>query len=222
MLLEEERNLIVTYGKRMVQSNLTKGTAGNISILNREKGIFAIKPSGMDYFEIRPEDVVIMNLNGEIIEGDKRPSSEFMMHSAIYKNREDINSVVHCHSIYSTTLACLNIDLPPVHYMIGTAGKNVRCAKYATYGSKELAENCVKAMEGRNACILANHGLIAGGRDIAYAFSVCEEVEFCAEIYYRTKCIGEPVILSEDEMAKVIKKFETYGQNAQTTYKKEK
>ena len=134
------------------------------------------------------------------------------MHKIFYEKRTDINAIIHTHTIYATTIACLNWDLPAVHYMIALAGPNVRCAEYATYGTKELAENAFKAMENRNAVLLANHGLLAGAKDLANAFNVTEEIEYCAELYYRTKSIGEPVILSDEEMDLMAEKFKTYGQ----------
>ncbi|QQY80146.1 L-fuculose 1-phosphate aldolase [Keratinibaculum paraultunense] len=212
MLLQKEREEIVQYGKKLVTSNLTKGTGGNLSIYNRKEGLMAISPSGIDYFKIKPEDVVVLDLEGKKIEGDKKPSSEYEMHRIFYANRVDINAIIHTHTMYATTIACLNWDLPPVHYMVALAGLNVRCAKYATFGTKELAENAFEAMKDRKAVLLANHGLLAGDKDLANAFNITEEIEYCAELYYRTKCIGEPVILSEDEMRIMLEKFKTYGQ----------
>ena len=172
----------------------------------------AISPSGIDYFKTKPEDVVVLNLKGEKVDGDKAPSSEYEMHKIFYEKRTDIDAIIHTHTIYATTIACLNWDLPAVHYMIALAGENVRCAEYATYGTKELAENAFKAMENRNAVLLANHGLLAGAKNLANAFNITEEIEYCAELYYRTKSIGEPVILSDKEMDLMIEKFKTYGQ----------
>ena len=212
MILKEERELIVEYGKKLITSGLTKGTGGNLSIYNREKDLMAISPSGIDYFKIKAEDVVVLNLKGEKIDGDKTPSSEYEMHKIFYEKRTDLQAIIHTHTIYATTIACLNWDLPAVHYMIALAGPNVRCAEYATYGTKELAENAFKAMENRNAVLLANHGLLAGAKDLANAFNVTEEIEYCAELYYRTKSIGEPVILSDNEMDLMAGKFKTYGQ----------
>lgn len=212
MLMQEEREQIVEYGKKLVTSNLTKGTGGNLSIFNREKGLMCISPSGIDYFKIKAEDVVVLDLNGKKVDGDKEPSSEYDMHRIFYANREDIDAIIHTHTMYATTLACLNWPLPPVHYMIALAGLDVRCAKYATYGTKELAENAYEAMEDRYAVLLANHGLLAGTKDLANAFNITEEIEYCAELYYRTKAIGEPVILPEEEMILMIQKFKTYGQ----------
>ncbi|MBV1819370.1 L-fuculose-phosphate aldolase [Anaerosalibacter bizertensis] len=212
MLMKNEREQIVEYGKKLIDANLTKGTGGNLSIFNREKQLMAISPSGIDYFKIKAEDVVILDLEGNKVDGDKSPSSEYEMHRIFYENRRDIDAIIHTHTMYATTIACLNWELPPVHYMVALAGLNVRCAKYATYGTKELAENAFEAMKDRNAVLLANHGLLAGAKDLANAFNITEEIEYCAELYYRTKCIGEPVILSEEEMTLMLDKFKTYGQ----------
>lgn len=212
MLMIKERTEIVEYGKRLVTSNLTKGTGGNLSIFNRDKNLMAITPSGIDYFMIKPEDVVVLDLDGKIVDGDKTPSSEVEMHRIFYSNREDIDAIIHTHTMYATTLACLNWPLPPVHYMVALAGFDVRCAKYATYGTKELAQNAYEAMRDRYAVLLANHGLLAGAKDLANAFNITEEIEYCAELYYRTKAIGEPVILPIEEMTLMLEKFKTYGQ----------
>lgn len=210
--MEMEREEIVEYGKKLISSGLTKGTGGNISIYNREKQLMAISPSGIDYYKIKPEDVVILDLKGNIVDGDKTPSSEVEMHRVFYERRDDIDSIIHTHTMYATTLACLGWDLPPVHYMVAVAGINVRCSKYATFGTKELAENAFEAMKDRKAVILANHGLLAGANDLLNAFNITEEIEYCAELYYRTKGIGKPIILDEDEMNKMLEKFKTYGQ----------
>lgn len=212
MLLSLERELIVEYGKKLITSGLTKGTGGNISIYNRQENLMAISPSGLEYFETKPEDVVVLNLKGEIVEGNRKPSSELEMHSIFYQRRTDINAIVHTHSPYATTIAALNWELPAVSYLVAYAGLNVRCAKYATFGTKELAENAFEAMIDRKAVLLANHGLLAGAHDMANAFNIAEEIEFSAEIYYRAKSIGEPVILPEDEMVRMLEKFKTYGQ----------
>ena len=212
MLLGKEREQIVEYGKKLIETNLTKGTGGNLSIFNREKQLMCISPSGIDYFKTRAEDVVVLDLDGNKIEGDREPSSEYDMHRIFYKNRNDIDAIIHTHTMYATTVSCLNWDLPPVHYMLALAGKNVRCAEYATYGTKELAENAFAAMEDRKAVLLANHGLLCGAKDIANAFNITEEIEYCAELYYRTKAIGQPVIIQSEEMDLMMEKFKTYGQ----------
>lgn len=212
MLLKAEREEIVKYGKKLVEKNLTEGTGGNLSILNRDEKLWAISPSGLDYFDIEAEDIVVLDLDGNIIDGDKKPSSEWGMHLNIYKNRIDINAVIHTHSVFSTTISALRETLPAAHYMIAMAGKNVRCAEYASFGSKELGENALEAMEDRNAVLLANHGLLAGSNDLAHTFKIIEEVEYSAEIYYRARSIGKPVILDDKEMETMLEKFKTYGQ----------
>lgn len=212
MLLEKERNHIVEYGKKLADNKLTKGTGGNLSIFNRQKQLMAISPSGIDYYLTRPEDVVVLNLNGEIIDGHRKPSSEVELHRIFYERRKDLNAIIHTHTMYATTIACLQWELPAVHYVIAMAGKNVRCARYATFGTKALAENAFDAMVDRRAVLLANHGLLAGAENLANAFSITEEIEYVAELYYRTKSIGEPVILDDEEMDRMAEKFKTYGQ----------
>ncbi|HZK00308.1 MAG TPA: L-fuculose-phosphate aldolase [Tissierellaceae bacterium] len=212
MLLLKERELLVDYGKKLLTSGLTTGSGGNISIFNREENLVAITASGLDYFEARVQDVVIVDLEGNIVEAkeDRKASSEIGMHLIFYKNRQDANAIVHTHSKFATAIACMGWNLEPVHYMIGLAGYDVKCAKYATYGSKDLAENALEAIGDRNAVLLANHGLITLGADLGSAFSTAEHLEFVSEIYYLTKTLGEPNILSQDQMDQVMKKFNTY------------
>lgn len=214
MLLKNERELVVAYGIKLIKSGLTKGTGGNVSLFNRESGYFALSPSGMDYFETKPEDVVILDLDGNIIDGNRKPSSELDMHRILYVHRKDINAVIHAHTDFATTIACMNWNLPALHYLVALAGKDIRCAEYATFGTVQLAENVLVAMEDRFAALMANHGLIAGGRDLPNAFKKTEEIEYCSQLYYRTKSIGNPVILSEEEMELHLKKFKTYGDAA--------
>lgn len=210
MRMLKERELVVKYGKKLITSNLTTGSGGNISIYNKELGLVAISPSGMDYFEIQIEDVIIIDLDGNIVEGTLKPSSETEMHLIFYKNREDANAIVHTHSKFATAIACMGWDLEPVHYLIGLAGHDIKCAKYATYGSQELAGNALEAIGDRNAVLLENHGLITLGVDIGVAFTIAEHLEFVSEIYCITKSLGEPKILSNLQMDDVMKKFNTY------------
>lgn len=213
MKLEKERKQIVEYGKKLIDSNLTTGTGGNLSILNKDKNLVAISPSGVGYYQLKKEDIVVIDLNGNIVEGKNKPSSELAMHLAVYKNRKDIFSVVHTHSIFATSIACLNIDLPAVHYMIAVAGDKVPCAKYASFGTEELAQNAVKSLGSKyKAVLLANHGVLSCGIDIKNAFNIAEEIEYVAEVYFRTKSVGDPVIIDAAEMERMDKAFETYGQ----------
>ncbi|MDY0234831.1 MAG: L-fuculose-phosphate aldolase [Gudongella sp.] len=211
MKMIKERELVVDYGKKMLTRGLTTGSGGNISIYNRELGLIAISPSGLNYFETRVEDILIIDIDGNVVEGSIKPSSEIGMHLAFYKNREDANAIVHTHSKYATAVSCMGWELKPVHYLIGLAGTSIKCAKYATYGSTELAQNAIQAIEGRNAVLLGNHGLIALSSDVSKAFSIAEHLEFVSEIYCITKSLGEPNILSNDQMDDVMKKFNTYN-----------
>lgn len=214
MLLQKEREDVVKYCKMLITHGLTKGTGGNISILNREQGLFAISPSGIDYFETEPEDVVVMNLAGEVVDGKRKPSSEHELHRIFYTGREDINAVVHTHSVYSTVLAVLREELPASSYLVAFAGgPNVRCGEYVSFGTKELAEITFKAMEDRNAALMANHGLITGSKDILNAFNIAEQIEGCAEVYVKARMIGKPVLLDDAEMEKMVDIFNnSYGQ----------
>lgn len=212
-LLTHERKALIKYGKKLLETGLTVGTGGNISIYDRDSGYMAITPSGLDYNSLTEEDIVIMDLHGNVVEGIRKPSSEYLMHSIVYQHRTDVNAMVHTHAIYSTTISALNIDLPAVDYLVAfSGGESVRCAKYATYGTKELAENALKAMEGRKAVLLANHGINVVGVNIEEAFAITEQLEFCARVYWQAKAIGNPVILDSKEMKKMVERFKNYGQ----------
>lgn len=212
MLLYDLRCEIIEYGKKTITSGLTKGTGGNLSMVDREKNLMAITPSGIDYFEITPEQVMILDVEtGKVVDGTKIPSSERDMHRIFYKYRTDIDAMIHTHTTFAATIACMNWDLPAVHYLLANAGINVRCAPYCTYGSVELAESSFEYMKDRKAVLLANHGLLAGGKTLGEAFAVTEAVEFCCELYYRTKSMGEPQILSDEEMTMMIDRFKDYG-----------
>ena len=212
MLLKKEREKLIEYGLKLIKVGLTNGTSGNLSIYNREKKLIAITPTGISYHDLVIEDISIVDLSGNVIDG-KNPSSEIEMHSILYRRRQDIDAVIHAHTKYSTTIGCLRQDLPAIDYMIAVAGgNNVRCAEYATYGSNELAENAFAAMEDRKAVILANHGITTGAKDIENAFNILEQIEYISELYINAKSIGDPVILDDLEMEKMIVKFKNYGQ----------
>jgi len=212
MLLKNERETVVRFGNKLITSGLTTGTGGNLSILNREQGIAAISPSGMEYSEMKLEDVVILDMDGNVVEGRKKPSSEYGFHLALYKKRMDVCSVVHTHSPYATTMACLHWEIPAVHYLVGFSGDKVPVAPYATFGTEELAQNITMTIKNYNAVLMANHGMLAVGDSISRAFAVAEEIEFVARIYYQTKCVGLPPLIPKKEMDRVLEKFKTYGQ----------
>ena len=212
MLLQQEREEIVFFGRKLIASKLTTGSGGNLSIFNRELGYIAIKPTGIDYLEMRPEDVVVINPAGEIVAGSLKPSSEVSLHLGLLKACPEMKAVIHTHQVYATTLACLNWELPAVHYLVGFSGNKVPLAPYATYGTPELAQNIVQAIGQYHACLMSNHGIVTLGANLSQAFNVAEELELVARLYYQSKCIGTPKILSDQEMEVVTKKFATYGQ----------
>ncbi|WP_245577932.1 L-fuculose-phosphate aldolase [Maridesulfovibrio bastinii] len=211
-MLEYEKEQIVAFGRKMLEAHLTTGTGGNLSIINREKGLIAISASGLHYLETTPDDVVVLDLKGNIVESTRKPSSEFGFHLDIYKQRPDVNAIVHTHSVHATTVACLNMELPAVHYLVGFSGRKVPLAPYATFGSQELADNITATIGNYNAVLLANHGLVTVGAKIQNAFDAAEELELIAQIYIQALAVGKPVILPDDEMDRVIDKFSTYGQ----------
>jgi L-fuculose-phosphate aldolase len=213
MLMENERKYIVDYGKRMVHDHLTSGTGGNLSILDRSTGLMAISPSGIDYYETKPEDIVIMNLNGKVIEGTRKPSSEHNLHIALYNQKKNCNAIVHTHSTYCIVLSSLNLPIKAIDYILADAcSSSVPVAPYRTYGTKELADVVAETIGSSNACLMANHGLSSCGNNLNAAYSLARECEWIAEIQWRAMCIGKPNIIDDQEMENVIKKFGTYGQ----------
>lgn len=213
MLMQEERELIVHYGKKLITSGLTKGTGGNISICDREKGLMAISPSGMDYFDTKPEDVVVMDLDGNIVEGKRKPSVEYSMHAIFYKKRQDVNAVVHTHAVACSTMAALHWELPAATYLSALCGGlKVPCAQYGTFATMDLAEAALNGMGKGYACFLANHGFISAFANVHMAFNIAEEIEHCSEIYLRAKAVGEPEIIPDQEMMRMFEMFKSYGQ----------
>jgi L-fuculose-phosphate aldolase len=206
----ELRHEIIATALAMNACGINRGKSGNVSV--RVEDGFLITPSGLAYDALEPHDVVVMTLEGEG-RGPRQPSSEWRFHRDIYASRADANAIVHAHSPFATTLACLGRGIPAFHYMIAVAGGNdVRCASYATFGTQALSDHALRALESRKACLLANHGMIAVGPTLASALALAVEVEALAEQYWRALQIGEPMLLSETEMAVVLEKFRTYGQ----------
>ena len=191
-------------------SGLSVGTSGNLSA--RISQGYLITPTGIPYTRLKEADIVEMDLQGNVVHGDLKPSSEWHFHQDIYLAREEINAIVHVHSDYATGIACTRQDIPAFHYMVARAGgDSIRCAEYATFGTDALSLNAVKALQGRNACLLANHGMIALGESIDSAYKLAEEIENIAKQYYISKQLGEIVLLDGDEMKTNLEKFKTYG-----------
>ena len=203
------RKAIIAIALAINALGINRGKSGNVSA--RWKDGFLITPSGLPYEETRPADIVFVGKNRDAT-GKRPPSSEWRFHYDIYRTRKDAQAVVHTHSSFATTLACLGMDVPAFHYMIAVAGGNsIRCAPYATFGTQELSDRALQAMSNRKACLLANHGMIAAGDSLKHALALAVEVEALCEQYWRALQIGKPAILSNSEMEVVLEKFKTYG-----------
>ena len=210
MRLQKERAEVLSYLQKMSKSGLSGGTSGNISIKSIEENLLAISPSGKDYFEISVEDIVVVDFEGNIVECRSKPSSESLFHLELYKNREDIQAIVHTHSVNAAAYSCLGKDLPPVHYMIGFSGNKVPIVPYSVFGGQDLADLLVKHIGNYNGALLENHGVVAAGSNIRLAYACAESIEFVSEVYLKASQMGEPKILSEDQMKRVIDKFKAY------------
>tara|TARA_B100000963_G_scaffold264457_1_gene232628 strand:- start:9233 stop:9871 length:639 start_codon:yes stop_codon:yes gene_type:complete len=206
------RKSIIKYSKLLNVSNLTPLRSGNISI--RHKDGFLITPSGVKYKCLKPKDIVFVNLKGIFKKGKNKPSSEWKFHKDIYKNKKNSKAIVHCHSKHALILSCLRKKIPPFHYMVAVAGgEDIKCAKYATYGTSQLSKNIVKALEGRSACLIENHGQVSFSNSLSDAFELAQEVEYLSEQYLGCLRTGKPKILSKIQMQKVLIKVKNYKQD---------
>ena len=204
-----KRQSIINACRQMNASGINQGTSGNIS-LRHEDGML-ITPTSTPYEAMQPEQIVFMNLEGPL-DATQRPSSEWRFHRDIFKARPEVNAVVHAHPPYATILAIMGLSIPPVHYMIACAGGDtIRCSPYATFGTEELSQHAVAALEGRSACLLAHHGMIAIGPSLAKAMWLAVEVETLARQYHGCLQIGEPPLLSKAEIENVRARMAGYG-----------
>ena len=187
---------------RMVKSGLTVETWGNISVRDPETGYVYLTPSGMPYDSIVEDDIVVMDVDGNRIEGERKPTLEYAMHLGLMKNRPDINAVVHTHPVYSQVFALLHENIPPViDEAAQILGGEVKVTDYALPGSPEMAANAIEAIGEEASCLLANHGAVAVGKDMDAAFRVCTVLEMTAHIYYMARCIGTPKPIDDDKVA---------------------
>lgn len=208
------REGVVATARAMNGLGINRGKSGNVSARLRHDGFdgFLVTPTGLPYDVTGPPDIVPMTLDGHA-RGSRLPSSEWRFHRDIYRARPEVNAVVHTHPPFATSLACLHRGIPAFHYMVAVAGgKDIRCAPYATFGTQALSDHATAALEGRRACLLANHGMIAVGATLAAALALAVEVETLAEMYWRALQIGQPELLPDAEMDVVLEKFSTYGQ----------
>lgn len=204
------RAAVVAACQELTRRGLTHGTSGNIG-LRRDEQRFFISPSGMSYDALESDDIPLMDLDGRWF-GRRRPSSEWRFHRDIFKARTEIGAIIHTHSQNATALACTGRGIPAFHYMVAVAGgPDIRCAPYHTFGTQELSDAVVAALEGRKACLLANHGVIAVGADLPAALALAGEVENLAAQYCAALTLGQVRILDETDMCRVIEKFRTYG-----------
>lgn len=211
--MQPEREKLLAVSNRLLEFGLNKGTSGNASV--RVQHGLLITPTGLEVSAMTPEDMVWMDGQGHA-QGARQPSSEWRFHRDILQARPEINAVIHTHSVFATTLACLHREIPPFHYMIAVTGSDrIRCASYALFGSQELSDHALSALQDSRACLLANHGMIALGEDLDRALAVAVEVENLCEMYWRALQLGEPALLSEREMAAVFERFKGYGKWAQ-------
>ena len=214
--MPELRQKLISTACRTMSCGLNKGVAGNLSVRAEENGEagFLITPTGIAYESLAPADIVFMRLDGSAT-GRRKPSSEWRFHRDVYVARSEAGAIVHAHSPFATSLACLRRDIPAFHYMIARfGGDTLRCASYATFGTQQLSDAALAAMTQRNACLLANHGMLVFGRDLDQALDLAVELEALCEQYWRACQLGEPVLLDEREMATVLEKFAHYGQQS--------
>jgi len=215
MVAASLREAVVVACRELARNELTYGTSGNVSVRIGERR-FLITPTGAAFDSLKPDDIALMDFDGRWF-GGCRPSSEWRFHRDIFKSRHEAGAIVHTHSRNATALACTGRGIPAFHYMVAAAGgADIRCAPYFTFGTQELSEAAITALDGRNACLLANHGCIAVGADLLCAVALAGEVENLATQYRIALSLGEVRILDDGEMRRVIEKFRTYGTQAAT------
>jgi len=208
--MADPRSELIATARAMQPAGLNRGTSGNVSV--RHGTGFYITPTGMPYESLSADDIPLLALDGSH-QGRRKPSSEWRFHRDLYAARPEVGAVLHAHSPFAVSLACLRRDIPPFHYMIARfGGDTIRCADYAIFGSPELSTAAMHAMDSRKGCLLANHGLLVAGQDLAEALALAIELEELCEQYWRTCQLGEPVLLTSAEMQAVQEKFAGYGQ----------
>ena len=204
---------VIKYSKKLNITNLSALRSGNISVRVKEKGVegFYITPSGMRYSLLKTKDIVFVSLKGIFNKKKNKPSSEWRFHQDIYVNKKEAKAIVHAHSTCATAVSSHQKNIPAFHYMVAVAGgEDLKCTKYATFGSKQLSRNIVKALNDRSACLIANHGQVAFEDNLEKAFELAQEIENICHQYINALRIGIPKILSKKEMKIVLGKFKNY------------
>ena len=210
------RRAVVATALAMNERGINRGKSGNVSarLHTPEFDGFLVTPTGLPYEDTGPDDIVAMTLDGQSA-GSRLPSSEWRFHRDIYRTRRNVNAVVHAHAPFATTLACHSRGIPAFHYMVAMAGgRDIRCAPYATFGTQALSDNAIEALEGRLACLLGQHGQISLGKTLERALWLAVEVETLSRLYVQALTLGDPPILSDEEMARVLEQMRrmSYGQ----------
>ncbi|PZC51582.1 MULTISPECIES: class II aldolase/adducin family protein [unclassified Mesotoga] len=213
-MFEAEKKELIEYGIKVFRSGLVHGTGGNLSMRVGENGdMYLMTPSGIDYEQIVPDDIVLIDMNGRVIEGERKPSIEHGMHREVYKKRKDVNAIIHTHSLYSTALSITRQPLPQIESSVVLMRGQIEVADYARHGSMELAMNVVNALGDRKAVLMANHGQLAADESLAKALKTCVSVEHCAQMYILARSVGQVYPISPekcDELREYIKT--SYGQ----------
>tara|TARA_Y100001936_G_scaffold222562_1_gene238567 strand:- start:20 stop:664 length:645 start_codon:yes stop_codon:yes gene_type:complete len=211
--MKKLKSQVIKYAKKLNITNLSALRSGNVSVRAKQKNVngFYITPSGTKYSSLKPKDIVFVSLNGRFDKKKAKPSSEWRFHQDIYVNKSDAKAIVHAHSTCATAVSTHNKSIPAFHYMVGIAGGNdIKCAKYATFGTRNLSKNILTALKNRLACLISNHGQIAFGKNLESAFELAQEVENICHQYINALRIGIPKILSKKEMKIVLGKMKNY------------
>ena len=211
--MSKSKSEVIKYSKKLNITNLSALRSGNISVRAKEKGVegFYITPSGMKYTSLKTKDIVFVSLKGIFDKKKNKPSSEWRFHQDIYVNKKEAKAIVHAHSTCATAVSSHQKNIPAFHYMVAVAGgEDLKCTKYATFGTKQLSKNIIKALKNRTACLIANHGQVAFGDKLEKAFELAQEIENICHQYINALRIGIPKILSKKEMKIVLGKFKNY------------
>lgn len=214
-MLAQQRQAVCEYARLLVADGLVVGTSGNISV--RDGDLVAVTPTGVSYASLEPADIPVVRLDGSVVDGTLRPTSELPMHLTVYRDARDpdgaeIGAVVHTHSTHAVAVSTVVEEVPPVHYMVAAIGPSARVAPYATYGTQELADAMLAALDGRRGCLLANHGTVTYGTDLADAYHRAQQLEWVCQVWLAARSAGSPRLLPRAEIEHVVDKLRGYGQ----------
>ncbi len=217
MLLEDERSLVCSYAQRMVDDGLVVGTSGNVSM--RKDNLVAVTPTGVPYISLTPADIPVIDMGGAVVDGTLAPTSELPIHLSVYwdaldPDNQPVTAIVHTHSPHATAVSTLADEVPAIHYLLATVGPVVRVARYATYGTPELASSVLEALQGSRGCLMANHGTLTYGSGIEAAYDRARQLEWVCRVFLLARSVGQPDprLLPPEEIKTVFDKLRGYGQ----------